>query len=176
MSARAADDAAGDWTAEEIAHVLLPRERQVLVTRHHPAVLLKHLAIALGSLILAGVLTTFVRHVPAAVTIIWLLWLVALGYFLVHLYMWTDEKLIITDRRIMYMHGILTHHLIMSPLSKVTDLNLERPWMGKLLGYGTIDLQTSGQFEELRVVHFVPHPESVFMEISSLLFPDHSDD
>ncbi|HEY3685666.1 MAG TPA: PH domain-containing protein [Streptosporangiaceae bacterium] len=159
-----------------VANVLLPHEREVLILRHHPALLLPPVAIAIGGLFAAGALTGLLRTVPIAVTIVWLLWFGALGYLMLRTLDWSVNRLLVTDKRIMYLSGVITRKIVMSPLRKVTDLNLNRSWLGEMLGYGTILLDTTGQYDELRNVPFMPHPEEVFIEVSALIFPDRDKD
>lgn len=157
---------------DAVANVLLPHEREVLILRHHPAMLLPPVAIVIAALFAAGVLTGMLRGVPVAVTVVWLLWFAAVGYLLLRTLDWSVNRLLVTDKRIMYLSGLITRKVVMSPLKKITDLNLNRSWLGELLGYGTIVLETAGQYDELRNIAFTPHPESTFIEISALVFPD----
>lgn len=159
-----------------VANVLLPHEHEVLILRHHPAMLLPPVAIAIGGLFAAGILTGLLREVAIAVTIVWLLWFAALGYLMLRTLDWSVNRLLVTDKRIMYMSGVITRKVVMSPLKKITDLNLNRSWLGELLGYGTIMLETAGQYDELRNVAFMPHPEEVFIEVSAVIFPERDTD
>lgn len=159
-----------------VSNILLPHEHEVLILRHHPALLLTPLAITIGGLFAAGGVTGILRAVPVAVTIVWLLWFGTVGYLLLRTLDWTINRLLVTDKRIMYLSGVITRRVVVSPLKKVTDLNLSRSWLGELLGYGTIVLETSGQFRQLRNVAYVPQPERVFIDVSALIFPDRADD
>ena len=55
--------------------------------------------------------------------------------------------------------GILTRKVAMIPLIKVTDMRYDRPPIGQILGYGSFVLESAGQDQAFRVVHFVPHPD-----------------
>jgi membrane protein YdbS with pleckstrin-like domain len=153
---------------------LLPQEEQTVTIRRHPAMLLRYFAESLGGLILAGVLTALVSQ-STVVTVIWVGWLVVLSRLAFKVFEWSDEFFAVTGVRVMLVHGLLTRRVDMMPLNKVTDLTVDRSIMGRMLGYGTIVLESAGQDQALSTVEYVPEPEAVYLEISSVAF-GHGDD
>jgi membrane protein YdbS with pleckstrin-like domain len=83
---------------------------------------------------------------------------------------WYREWFVGTDRRLMLTLGILTRKVAMIPLGKVTDMRYDRPPLGQLLGYGSFVLESAGQDQAFRVVHYVPHPDTLYRRISEELF------
>jgi uncharacterized membrane protein YdbT with pleckstrin-like domain len=68
--------------------------------------------------------------------------------------------------------GIITTKVLMMPISKVTDLTYERPLMGRLLGYGTMIVESAGQIQALNRLEYLPKAEQVYDAISELVFGD----
>ncbi len=60
----------------------------------------------------------------------------------------------------------------MMPLSKVTDLTFQRSLGGRLLGYGTVIVESAGQNQAFEKIKYVPRPEEVYEAISELVFGD----
>jgi hypothetical protein len=58
----------------------------------------------------------------------------------------------------------------MMPVSKITDMTYERTLFGRMLGYGTLILESAGQIQALNRIEFLPRPEEVFDAISELVF------
>jgi ABC-type proline/glycine betaine transport system permease subunit len=58
---------------------------------------------------------------------------------------WNAEHYIITDRRIIQIHGALNKVVIDSPLEKINDLRLSQSIFGRLFHYGTIGITTTSE-------------------------------
>jgi Bacterial PH domain len=83
---------------------------------------------------------------------------------------WWVEKLVITDKRVLLVTGIVTRKVAIMPLVKVTDLTYNRSTTGLMLGYGEFVVETAGQDQALSRINFIPKPERLYMQISELLF------
>ncbi len=58
------------------------------------------------------------------------------------------------------------------PLSKVTDLTFQRTLGGRILGYGTVIVESAGQHQAFERIKFIPRPEEVYEALSELVFGD----
>ena len=58
----------------------------------------------------------------------------------------------------------------MMPLSKVTDLTFQRTFGGRLLGYGTLIVESAGQIQALNKIRYMPRPEEIYEALSELIF------
>ena len=76
----------------------------------------------------------------------------------------------ITDKRVMLAEGFIVHKVGMMPLSKVTDLTFQRTFGGRLLGYGTLIVESAGQIQALNRIDYMPRPEEVYEALSELVF------
>jgi hypothetical protein len=55
---------------------------------------------------------------------------------------WLFERYIITNRRVMEVKGIINKHVRDSALEKVNDVELDQSVVGRVLGYGTVQIIT----------------------------------
>jgi hypothetical protein len=55
---------------------------------------------------------------------------------------WLNERYIITNRRVMEIKGIINKHVRDSALEKVNDVDLKQSMVGRILGYGTVQIIT----------------------------------
>jgi uncharacterized membrane protein YdbT with pleckstrin-like domain len=154
----------------EIDEYLLPTERRVIRVRQHWAVRLKDL-IFTGLFLLACVVAE--RYLPDSVivdNVTFYLALVAVLRFTVLTVLWWVERIVITDKRVMLAEGIIVHKVGMMPLGKVTDLTFQRSVGGRMLGYGTLIVESAGQIQALNRIDYMPRPEEVYEALSELVF------
>ncbi len=116
---------------------------------------------------LAGLAVTvvvgYVLLGPAGAGLFGMLW--SLGRSFAEFLEWRFyERLYITDRRVIGSSGILQSKIDTLPLSRATDISYEKPFLGELLGYATLRIETAGQDQALGTIHFIKNPE-VFYEL-----------
>jgi membrane protein YdbS with pleckstrin-like domain len=168
---------AGNPAPVTITKYLLPNEKRVITVRKHVAILLRPVAFLILGVVLAGVLTGFIGvHNGWALLIIWLLWLLVLGYFSYQAVQWWVSYFVLTNQRCLQTSGLITRRVNMLPLVKVTDVILERNLRGRVLGYGKLTLESAGTFQALGNIDYLPYPEQLYLEISMLIFPYKADD
>jgi uncharacterized membrane protein YdbT with pleckstrin-like domain len=154
----------------EIDEYLLPTERRVIRVRQHWALLAKDLTLT-GLFLLAMVAVQSYFPDSAVVdNVTFYLGLAAVLRFTVKTILWWIERIVITDKRVMLAQGIITQRVGMMPLSKVTDLTFERSLGGRMLGYGTIVVESAGQIQALNRIDYVPRPEEIYEALSELVF------
>ena len=154
----------------EIDEYLLPTERRVIRVRMHWAVMAKSL-ISTGLFLLLMIWVQ--RHLPEGALVdnlTFYLSLAAVLRFTVQTILWWIERIVITDKRVMLAEGIVTHNVGMMPLSKVTDLTFRRTFGGRLLGYGTLIVESAGQIQALNKIRYMPRPEEIYEALSELIF------
>ncbi len=154
---------------KEIDEYILPNERRVIRVRTHWVVMLNHMAETIVLITVLYLLDMYLRNVVFH-TISWYIGLVAVSRLAIFIAEWWVERLVITDKRVMRAHGILTHQLDMMPLGKVTDLTFERTFTGRLMGYGHMRFESAGQRQGLESVKFAPQPEEIYEALTELIF------
>lgn len=55
---------------------------------------------------------------------------------------WLNERYIITNRRVMEVKGIINKNVSDSALEKVNDVKMQQSMVGRMLGYGTVQIIT----------------------------------
>ncbi|HMA46441.1 MAG TPA: PH domain-containing protein, partial [Frankiaceae bacterium] len=104
--------------------------------RLHPAVLMGAALQTLGAIALALVINLLAGRGGLA-TLGWWFMLIMIARFLWLAFDWNVERVMISDKRILKVSGILTRKVETMPLAKVTDLTYRRDLAGRMLGYGT---------------------------------------
>lgn len=163
----------GESAPASVTRYLLPHEERVITVRRHPAVLLLPATETIAGLVIAGILTTTIAAGNAlVVNIVWWAWLLLLVRFTWKLIEWAVEYLVVTRTRILFATGVVTRKVAMMPLAKVTDMSFQRSILGRMLGYGEFIIESAGQEQALRTIHYIPYPESLYLEVMGMIFPD----
>ncbi len=152
---------------------LLDTERRVIRIRRHWAVLLWDTFEA-AALLAVCVLVSYLLP-PSLYIGQNILWYVALLVVLRFAYVvmeWWVERLVVTDKRFVMTTGVFTTKVLMMPISKVTDLSYVRTATGRMMGYGTMVVESAGQIQALNKIDFLPRPEEFYDTISELVFGD----
>ena len=156
----------------EIDEYILPTERRVIRVRQHWVVLLNDMT---QTALVLGALVAIDELVPANLVVDNLTWyagLVAVLRLTIFVALWWVERIVITDKRVMLAKGILTHNIGMMPLGKVTDLTFERTVTGRMMGYGTMVIESAGQIQALNRIDYMPQPEEIYEALAELIFGD----
>jgi uncharacterized membrane protein YdbT with pleckstrin-like domain len=155
-----------------IDEYLLPTERRVIRVRQHFASMLNDVLTTSLFLLLVVMAQGYLPPSVLVDNITFYLALVAVIRFTVLTILWWIERIVITDKRVMLAHGFFVYKIAMMPLIKVTDLTFERSIRGRLLGYGTLIVESAGQIQGLNRIDYIPRPEEVYEALSELVFGD----
>lgn len=122
-------------------------EEVLLVSRQHWFVLFKNILLELiAILIVVGVVTVAQIYLPN--------YPIGYGYFLVILplismlreYMiWWNRQLVITNRRVIQISGIINKNVIDSSLEKVNDVKMVQSFWGRLFHFGNVEILTASE-------------------------------
>ncbi|GAA5158826.1 PH domain-containing protein [Pseudonocardia eucalypti] len=156
----------------EIDEYILPTERRVIRVRVHWSTLLWDMT---QTALALGLLVAIQRYVPASLVLDNLTWyagLVVVVRLTIIVMLWWVERIVITDKRVMLSTGIITHNIGMMPLGKVTDLTFRRTLTGRMMGYGTMVIESAGQIQALNQIDFMPRPEEIYEALAELIFGD----
>lgn len=129
-----------------IESLLATHEEIVIRTRQHWIVLAKSFlinAFAVIALIVIAIVATLATG-PLGIVIA-LLAVFPIGAFLLRYLAWWNEEYLVTNRRVIQAEGIINKHVIDSSLEKVNDVVLYQSFLGRLLGYGDIEILTASE-------------------------------
>lgn len=127
------------------------------------------LVIALAVLFAAAVFK------PDPMALVFLVVLSAAGYL--RWQQWRAEQVILTRRRIIRVRGVPETTTTESSLrlDRISGAVLEQTVMGKLLNYGTIELEAPGQHPEVRMLSKIARPHAFYLEVRKVVFGTPSD-
>ena len=81
---------------------------------------------------------------------------------------WTTTHFVITDRRVLMRSGILSRSGRDVPLSRINDITFEHTFVERLLGCGTLIVESAGERGQVTLSD-VPHVESVQRKLYDLV-------
>ena len=146
------------WLDLDITRHLLWAEGEVVVdeVRHHRMAYVRpFLEAGAGVLLLISML-----FLPPALG-----WLLLLGSMalLVHA-SWLAvgvrrDVFVITNMRVFRVHGVLSTTLATMPLTRILDITVQKPLIGRLLGYGHFVFESAAQDQGLHDIRFVARPD-----------------
>ncbi|HWU20769.1 MAG TPA: PH domain-containing protein [Nocardioides sp.] len=111
---------------------------------------------------LVGLVALMVSTV-VAVQVAWFFLIVAGGLFLHATWLALREKrdrFVITNMRVFRVHGVLSSQLATMPLSRILDITVTKPLLGRLLGYGHFVFESAAQDQGLRDIRYVGRPDA----------------
>lgn len=158
--------------AEENPHLrdhLAESERIRVGTRQHPIVLAKP--------VLAAVLTAalLLRSLGDASALgstkkfFLVLFFAALGWVGVRWLTWSRNFFLATDQRVLKMYGVLSTTVDSMKVLKVTDMKYHRSFLGEILGYGRITIESAGQDQALHDIEYLPYPRENYQELAHII-------
>jgi uncharacterized membrane protein YdbT with pleckstrin-like domain len=80
--------------------------------------------------------------------------LVTLGYLLLifplisllrDVLVWSKRKYVVTSRRVMQLSGVFSKNVTDSSLDKVNDVKMSQSFLGRMFGYGDIEILTASE-------------------------------
>jgi uncharacterized membrane protein YdbT with pleckstrin-like domain len=99
--------------------------------------------IGAGVSVLAAPFLVGFAWVPAAVMA--LVSLVPLGRLISEWLHWQNDMYVVTNRRIIQAEGVINKHVIDSSLEKINDVVLTQSALGRMLGYGDLEILTGSE-------------------------------
>lgn len=147
---------------------VLANDEQVVLHRHPHW---KRLIGAIFILVLASAGAAFVAAVvntmdwqPTAKNVLFLviaaIWLVLVGWLTVWPFLnWWTTHFVITDRRVMFRHGVLTRSGIDIPLARINSVEFQHGLTDRILRTGTLIIESAAQ--DPLEFHDIPRVEHV---------------
>jgi uncharacterized membrane protein YdbT with pleckstrin-like domain len=133
------------------------REKIILGTRHHwfvlaSSILLEVVSILIifaATLIASILLTTSGQPsqpiIPIVAVIGFILLLIPIATGTRDFLNWSNHQFIITNLRVMQISGIFNKSVIDSSLDKVNDIKMDQSALGRMFGYGDIEILTASE-------------------------------
>ena len=140
---------------------LLPGENLILKTHQHWIVLVKSLVIPAVLLVIAAIVDVAVRSgtgIPRFRTIVTLAAVAIAGLWLIVVWIrWQATTYTLTDQRIKIETGVFGRASKMIPIDRVQDCTTKQTLMGRMIGYGRVEVDAAGA-QGAEVLDRLPHP------------------
>ncbi len=120
-------------------------EQTVFLTRQHWLVLAWAAltdVFAVVLIIVASLLLASIGDSLGFLKVLMVLAVFPLVHFVIRFLNWYNEQYLVTNRRVMQIRGVINKHVSDSSLEKVNDVVLDQSILGRLLGYGTVEIIT----------------------------------
>jgi len=148
-------------------NVLAADERVVLHRHPHWKRLIGPVLILLLVTALAAFAAAVVNHTDWGATaknvvmaVIGVVWLVVFGWLVVWPFLnWRTTHFVITDRRVMFRHGLLTRSGIDIPLARINSVEFRHGLIDRMLRTGTLIIESASQ--DPLEFHDIPRVEQV---------------
>ncbi len=79
------------------------------------------------------------------------------------------DRFVITNMRVFRVHGILTQNIATMPLSRILDISVHKPIVGRIFGYGHFVFESAAQEQGLREIRFVGNPDERGLTIQRVI-------
>lgn len=148
-------------------HLLVEEgERIVDEVRHHSVVY----GTAMCELV--GAAVAFVAFLFSPVDLAWFPLLVSVGLVLhggwgaLNHHM---DRFVITNMRVFRVQGVFTQRLATMPIARILDISVEKPLVGRMLGYGHFVFESAAQEQGLRDIRYVGRPDERDLTIQRVI-------
>lgn len=139
---------------------LLPGENLILKYHPHWIVIVKSLAVPIILLIIAAIIDFTVTNTGIANfrVIISLAAIALAGLWLIVVWIrWQSTSYTLTDQRIKIETGVFGRQSKMIPIDRVQDCTTKQSLLGRMLGYGRVEVDAAGA-QGAEVLNHLPNP------------------
>jgi uncharacterized membrane protein YdbT with pleckstrin-like domain len=163
--------------ADDLAHLLGPDDHVVLRTRQHWFVLVRRIGVFVLALILALIVYELAQQpdwldngfgdwVGYALLLLALVFLVMSFWRIIG---WWKETLYVTTTKVAHASGVFNRNIVSTPLVKIDEVLLVRPLLGRMLGFGRLEVadEASGHGKRpLAGLEYLPKAEALYQQIT----------
>ncbi|MGI8769418.1 MAG: PH domain-containing protein [Propionibacteriaceae bacterium] len=148
---------------------LIADEGEIIVDEVH-----KHWAAAvpaIGELVLAALIMVIALWLPTAyfwfpVVVVALPIVLHAGWRILGQHM---DRFVITNMRVFRVRGILSQHIATMPMSRILDISVHKPLVGRILNYGHFVFESAAQDQGLKEIRFVGSPDQRDLTIQRVI-------
>src|SRR3990172_689367 len=120
-------------------------EKILVVTHQHWLVFLRDILLELAFIILLLIGSSVGLVLFPLAWLGYLLVLLPLASLGIDLLQWQNRQFVVTNRRVIQLHGVVDKSVTDSSLEKVNDVKLEQSAFGRLFGYGDVEILTASE-------------------------------
>ena len=154
-------------------HRYLAQDEEIVLQVHrHASVLIRPFLSAVAMIVVAaviGFLTSPSEGGDLVDTVVGVIALLFVLRLLWRIWEWRADRVVVTDRRIFEVSGLLSRKVASMPLAKMTDITYHRSLLGRILGFGELIVETAGQEQALHRLDHLPKPDDFYQTITWLV-------
>ncbi len=79
------------------------------------------------------------------------------------------DRFVITNMRVFRIRGVFTRKLATMPISRILDITVEKPLLGRFLNYGHFVFESAAQEQGLRDIRYVGSPDQRDLTIQTIV-------
>ena len=140
------------------SHLLTSEGEEVIdLVRHHSIVYAQPFVEALG------IIPLWLLAVLGPIELGWLFILLGVALGLHALYITMRERrdvFVVTNMRVFRASGVFAVRIATMPITRILDITVEKPLIGRFLGYGHFMFESAAQAQGLRRIRFIPDPDA----------------
>jgi uncharacterized membrane protein YdbT with pleckstrin-like domain len=146
------------FAGPDIESHLLTDEGEIVIdeVRHHWVVYWRAVIEAFGGLFF------LVVFLMTTVDVAWVPFVLSVGLFAHAAWLSLVESMdrfVITNMRVFRIRGVLSTKLATMPISRILDITVEKPLIGRILGYGHFVFESAAQEQGLKDIRYVGDPD-----------------
>jgi membrane protein YdbS with pleckstrin-like domain len=147
---------------------LIADEGEVVIdeVRHHWVVfLVPMLEVAVAAALLAAMLWMSLTGAGVLLVLV----LVLLGHAFWRFLTEHRDRFVITNMRVMRIRGVFSQTVATTPIMRILDITLAKPWVGRMFGYGHFIFESAAQDQGFREIKFVSRPDERDLTIQRVI-------
>lgn len=153
---------------QDVDRHLLEDEGEMIIdlVRHHRIVFWRPVAEALGAVLL------WLLSVVGPINLGWFFILAGFALLGHALYLTAREHrdiFVITNMRVFRMSGVFSVRIATMPITRILDITVEKPLLGRMLGYGHFIFESAAQAQGLRNIRFIGDPDARDLTIQRVI-------
>lgn len=161
-----------------VKRYLFPTEKFRGEWRRHWIQLVKRLSLGVLATFILGYLAGYFakQGIQTGLTVLVLVWIGVISWVLWDVAEWYYDRFILTNKRVMLVEGLVSRRVAMMPLARVTDMKYTQSPLGRMLRYGSFEIESAGQDQALRSVPNLPDPTKIYLQVVEEMYePDASE-
>jgi hypothetical protein len=79
------------------------------------------------------------------------------------------DRFVITNMRVFRVKGVLAQRLATMPIARILDISVEKPLIGRMLGYGHFIFESAAQEQGLKRIRYVGRPDERDLTIQRVI-------
>jgi uncharacterized membrane protein YdbT with pleckstrin-like domain len=79
------------------------------------------------------------------------------------------DRFVVTNIRVFRVHGVLTQRRATMPIVRILDITVEKPFLGRIFGYGHFVFESAAQEQGVRDIRYVGDPDERDLTIQRVI-------